>query len=99
VKHLMDLIINIKNVLTHNNPENPPAPSSSGSNFLLFQELASALKKQNMADIDRIMETLDVMQLDAKTKEALDKISDEVLMTEFDNALKIISGLFPEQVK
>jgi len=56
----------------------------------LFEELADALKTQNVPDIDRIIAALGEKPLDIKTKEALDKISDDVLMTEFENALKTI---------
>jgi len=59
----------------------------------LFNELAEALKKQNTADIDRIIATLGEKQMDAKTKETLQEISDDVLMTEFDGALRKIVGL------
>jgi len=72
-----------------------PVPHSSFliSNSPLFKELAEALESQNTADIDRIIAALGEKQLDAQTKEALNKISDEVLMTEFGNALKIIKEI------
>jgi signal transduction histidine kinase/CheY-like chemotaxis protein/HPt (histidine-containing phosphotransfer) domain-containing protein len=56
----------------------------------LLGDLESALKAQKSADIDRIMEELNQKPLDAQTREALEKISDDVLMTEFESALKTI---------
>jgi len=56
----------------------------------LFSDLEAALKAQKSADIDRILEELNRKPLDAQTREALEKISDDVLMTEFESALKTI---------
>jgi CheY-like chemotaxis protein/anti-sigma regulatory factor (Ser/Thr protein kinase) len=59
----------------------------------LLGDLESALKARKSADIDRILEKLNREPLDAQTREALNKISDEVLVTEFDNAVKIADSL------
>jgi len=59
----------------------------------LLTDLHAALKSQNAAEIDRILNELNKKQLDPKTKETLEKISDEVLMTEFDDALKSVEEL------
>jgi len=90
----VELANNIENALGSDKEDNP----SSHSSFLipnssLLEELTTALKNQNTADIDHIIADLNEMQIDAKTKEILEKISDEVLMTEFDKALKIIKEL------
>jgi CheY-like chemotaxis protein/anti-sigma regulatory factor (Ser/Thr protein kinase) len=69
----------------------PPSPCSPAPSHYspLFTDLATALKSQNAAEIDRILEELIHKPLDAKTKEAVEKISDAVLMTEFGTALEI----------
>jgi signal transduction histidine kinase/CheY-like chemotaxis protein len=59
----------------------------------IFYELAEALKSQNAAEVDRILEELNQKPLDAKIMGTLQKISDDVLMTEFDNALKTVEEL------
>jgi len=59
----------------------------------LLHDLELALKTQKSIEIDRVLEELSQETLDAQTREALEKISDDVLMTEFDNALKIINSL------
>jgi CheY-like chemotaxis protein len=59
----------------------------------LFKELAEALKSQNTAEIDRILEELSQKPMSSKIRKALEKISDDVLVTEFDSALKTIAEL------
>ena len=97
VHDIIELVYNIKKALDYGEPENNSDSSSSAVHSPLFGELAEALKKKNPADIDRIIAALGEKPLDSKTKTALEKISDEVLMTEFDNALKIINSLIPAQ--
>jgi HPt (histidine-containing phosphotransfer) domain-containing protein len=92
VEQLTELIKNIKAVLELQNAEKkepPPVPSPQ----TLLKELKAALESQNTTEIDRILEELNKKTLDSKTTEALGKISDDVLMTEFDNALKTVSAL------
>jgi len=59
----------------------------------LLRELASALQTRKAEEVDAVLYKLSKVQLDAKTKMALEQISDEVLMAEFDNALKIIQDI------
>jgi len=59
----------------------------------LLRELASALQTQKADEVDTILNELSKMQLDAKTKAALEQISDKVLMAEFGAALEIIRSL------
>jgi CheY-like chemotaxis protein/HPt (histidine-containing phosphotransfer) domain-containing protein len=63
----------------------------------LLHDLAAALENENAGDIDRILEEFEAASasqtLDAKTKEALEKISDNVLMAEFDSAEEIVRSL------
>jgi len=97
VHDIIELVHNIKEALKYSEPENNSDSSSLIAHSPLFEDLAEALKKKNPADIDRIITALGEEPLDSKTKTALEKISDEVLMTEFDNALKIINSLIPAQ--
>jgi PAS domain S-box-containing protein len=59
----------------------------------LLHELAEALEAENAGDIDRILEELMQQTTDTKTKEALEKIADDVLMTEFDSAAETVRSL------
>jgi two-component system, sensor histidine kinase and response regulator len=92
-RQLTELTINIEKALKHEEPENTSAPSPRADHSPLFKKLVSALKSQNAADIDRILEELNQKNPDSKTKAALEKISDDVLMTEFDSAVKTIEEL------
>jgi CheY-like chemotaxis protein len=59
----------------------------------LLQELAVMLENGKAGDIRRLLRELDQKPCDEKTKKALEQISDNVLMTEFDSALKIVEEL------
>ena len=98
-KQLAELVRDIKKFLDNNESENNSAPSSSIEHSSLFEELAESLKKKNHADIDRIIAALGEKPLDSKTKEALEKISDEVLMSEFDKALKTVNNMITAKTK
>ena len=63
------------------------------SHLSLFTDLKAALQSQKADEIDRLLDELNNKALDAKTKEALEEISDEVLMTEFGGALKIVDQI------
>jgi hypothetical protein len=54
----------------------------------ILHELVAALKSQNSTEIDRLLDELSKKQLDVKTKETIEQISDQVLMADFDGALK-----------
>jgi HPt (histidine-containing phosphotransfer) domain-containing protein len=56
----------------------------------LFNILTEALGEKNIADIDRILEELSKMPLEAEAKEVLEQVSDQVLMAEFESAIKTI---------
>jgi signal transduction histidine kinase/CheY-like chemotaxis protein len=68
-----------------------PQPQSRPSPLLL--DLEEALKSQNAVEIDSILDELNKKPLDSKTREILEKISYDVLMTEFGSALKNIEEL------
>jgi two-component system, sensor histidine kinase and response regulator len=96
---LKKLTENIRTALKLNEPAVSDSESSDAHSSLLiahsplFHELADAVKNKKSAVIDRLLEELSQKQMDLQTREILNKISDEVLMTEFDNALKIIEEL------
>jgi len=59
----------------------------------LLHELAAALKSQKADDIDRILEHLVAQPLDVGIKTAVEQISDEVLMAEYDKAVEILDSV------
>jgi signal transduction histidine kinase/DNA-binding response OmpR family regulator/HPt (histidine-containing phosphotransfer) domain-containing protein len=63
----------------------------------LLRELAAALKSQKANDIDRILERLMAQPLDAAIKTAVEQISDEVLMAEYDKAVEILDNVMKEE--
>ena len=70
--------------------EKPTAASDSGTAVPLLRELATALKSKKAEDIERVLEQLALQHLDTDIKTAVDQISDEVLMAEFDKATEIL---------
>jgi len=69
------------------------APAFPAFNSQLLNELADALKSRKIHEIKSILKTLEGQTQDLKLKRILEQISDQVLMTEFDNALKIVEKL------
>jgi len=92
-QQLTELIINIDKALGRKETEKNSITAPRADHSSLFKELASALNSRNAADIDRILEELNQKELDTQTLEILNKISDDVLITEFDSAVKIIEDL------
>jgi signal transduction histidine kinase/CheY-like chemotaxis protein len=91
-RQLAELALNIKKALEIEEQETKLAITNSNYSPL-FHELAEALKSQNALEIDRLLEELNQKPLDSKTKEMVEKIFDDVLVTELDNALKKIKEL------
>ncbi|MDR2575978.1 MAG: response regulator [Treponema sp.] len=94
-QQLTELVKNIHDALESNTPKDhtaipqslAPGPQS------LFMELADALRSQKISEIKRILHTLDQQIQDTQLKKILEQISDQVLMTEFDSAAKIVEEL------
>jgi len=62
----------------------------------LLRELAEALKSLKGDVIDLVLEKIARQPLDADTKTAVDQISDEILVAEYDKAGKILESLIKE---
>jgi signal transduction histidine kinase/CheY-like chemotaxis protein len=75
-------------------PESPNAPGAGCRPP--FTELAGALKAQNAGHIDRVLNDINREPWDGKTREALEKISDAVLMAEFNSALETLEELMKD---
>ena len=84
----------LKQIFARQKPDKPTAPKADPSEYLpIFNKLKDAINSQNLYDIDHMLAELSLKPLDAKTREILEHISDEVLMTEFDSATKTIDAL------
>jgi HPt (histidine-containing phosphotransfer) domain-containing protein len=59
----------------------------------LLHELKLALEGERIGDIDRVLEELNAQKVDTEMREALEKVSDDVLMAEYGSAAKIVSSL------
>jgi CheY-like chemotaxis protein len=96
---LTELVKNIHKVVEPQKAANQNMFSASAdtpnSKFLpLFHELAEALKFKNASEIDRLIKELGEKPLDAKTREVLERISDDILVTEYDRAIKRYQEFF-----
>ena len=95
-RQLKELTENIDTALQLYETAAPDSESSVAHSSLLiahsqlFTELSDALKSQKITEIKRILNELNQQTRDSKLKKILEQISDQVLMTEFDSALKII---------
>jgi len=97
---LAELVKNIQDALEQGKPESQDIPQSSHTAVPrtpnpepytpLLKELAGALKSQKIFEIKRILNELNQQPQDSQLKEILEQISNQVLMTEFDSALRII---------
>ncbi|MCL2758623.1 MAG: ATP-binding protein [Treponema sp.] len=91
--HLSDLMESIIIYLDANKISGNDSNKVSGSDekfITLLKKLEKALITKNAENIDRILKIINIQSLDEATKEIIDKISDDVLITEFDNAIKTV---------
>ncbi|MDR2053118.1 MAG: response regulator [Treponema sp.] len=58
-----------------------------------LSKLKAALEAKDMKEIDRLLEAIEQMPLDAETREQINAVSDKVLMGEYGNALKTVNAL------
>jgi HPt (histidine-containing phosphotransfer) domain-containing protein len=74
----------------------PNGESDNAAITQFLRELAAALETKNAGEIDRILEDLTQQSMDTETKKTIDKISDNILMTEFESAAAIVRSLLSE---
>jgi len=106
LEHLTALVKNIGIALQITSEENYvqgiPADINQRtyiSTSRLFRELAESLKSRKVSEIKRVLNVLNQQMVDSKVKEVLEKISDQVLMAEFDDAIKTIDELLAANKK
>ena len=95
VEDLTELTTNIRaalqlipeHIVTASNTEK----EEDSDHLSLLLKLSETLKTKNVSEIDRILNELSLAALPQKTREILTLVSDQVLMTEFDIAIKTIN--------
>ena len=99
--HLTEMVNNIRTALEHSKSKELEIGNENLTTALpalsLLHELETALKSQNTFEVDRILGELTKKAVDEKTKNAIEQISDEVLMAEFDKAHKIVEELIKNE--
>ncbi|MDR2733453.1 MAG: response regulator [Spirochaetota bacterium] len=76
-------------------PENKESePFNSETLFPIFRKLLESLKTRNIANIDGIMDALTRRTLEAGTERAVQTVSDQILMADYDEAVNTIEALF-----
>jgi signal transduction histidine kinase/CheY-like chemotaxis protein len=74
-------------------PVSPSGPASFPLPISTFKDLTDALKSRSASDIDRLLDELGQEPLDAETGAIVDRISDAVLMVEYDKAEEMVRTL------
>jgi len=96
-KRLEELVGGIKaweKIMKDRDSEKPAVANGLNDTVIpLLHELVEALKLQKADDIDEILERISAQPLDATLKTAVEKISDEVLIAEYDKAMVILESL------
>jgi HPt (histidine-containing phosphotransfer) domain-containing protein len=96
-KHLTELIEEIGKVLEEGREANNGSLQAGGENrdavLPLLSALRAALEAKNMKDIDRLLEEIEQLPLDAETREAINVVSDKVLLGEYGEAVDITEKL------
>jgi len=73
------------------------APVKKDELYSLLEDLKAAIKSKKAEYIDRILERISQLSLDEKATESIDKISDDILMAEFDNVIKTIDEMLMQK--
>jgi len=90
-KFMEDLSAMVEGIAIVTDTEKQTAGSGIGNTLiLLFKRLETALKVQKAEDIDRLLNEIIRQPVNEEIKEIIEKVSDDILMTEFDNAIKTI---------
>ena len=90
-EHLTELIKEINAALHQDNETEIETDISIY--ISIFNELLEALKLKKVLDIERILSELEQKELDSKTKDIVEQISEHILLTEYGGAIKIIEKL------
>jgi transcriptional regulator of NAD metabolism len=95
MRQLEELIERIDENLADKTETDDNFDRDSYNNIILpmLNKLKSALELKNIEDIDNILDELNHQPLSSKVKGVLEKIANEVLVAEFDDAIKTVEKL------
>ena len=93
VNNICDAIVSDVNSIEVNNNEKIGSASIPST---LLSEFASALEIKKINEIDSILDALMNLNLEANVLKVLEKISDEVLMAEYEKASELLVSLLKE---
>jgi len=86
IEKLAELVDNILAVPETEQNVTQEQQSNANELFPLLLDLEAAVKNKNYAAIDRLIDEINGRQIDSKTKSAFEKISDELLIAEYEKA-------------
>jgi CheY-like chemotaxis protein len=92
-RHLTEIIRGIGMVLGATGGEQEAGDEGKKALAALFPALQAALTAKSMKEIDKLLEEIEALSLDTKTREEINLVSDSVLMGEYDTALETVNGL------
>ncbi|MDR3199946.1 MAG: response regulator [Spirochaetales bacterium] len=93
-EHLRDMTQAVRAAFEERYAEEGGVPAElSASCLALLKALKEALEKENIQTIDSALKELGEKPFDLKTRESIDAIFDQVLISEFDGAASIIDEL------
>jgi CheY-like chemotaxis protein len=92
-KHLMELIAGTEKVLEEKGEEAKTGSGEKKDITAPLSALRAALEARNMKEIDRLLEEIERLPLDAETGERINAVSDKVLMGEYEEAAQTITIL------
>ncbi|MDR1099701.1 MAG: sensor histidine kinase, partial [Treponema sp.] len=80
-------------VLEERREDESPGGEDRGAVLAALSALGEALKETDMKRIDKLLEEIEALPLDGKNRDALNAVSDRVLMGEYQNAREGVDQL------
>jgi hypothetical protein len=92
-RHLSELIEGIGKVLAEKSGEVETKGDWKKDSTTSLYALRAALEVKNMRKIDKLLEELEELPLDAEMREAINAVSDKALMGEYEGAIAVINEI------
>jgi CheY-like chemotaxis protein len=96
-EHLARLIEGIGEFLEKKDEGTKSGSGKTEDPTALLPALRAALETKNMKEIDKLLEEIEQLPLNAGMKEAIDAVSDKVLMGEYEGAIAVIDEIMAEK--